>query len=121
LGPGLGFRPAGDRDTGGCFYPRGLMGIGDIAIGGMVGLGILFLAFISVASMNPTRSLAPALVSDELGSLWLYWPAIFVGTLIIAAALRKKIQHIMLLLHIVKECVVLHQKQHKKRHKKRHL
>ena len=40
-------------------YTRGF----GIAIGGMVGLNIFFLAFISGASMNPARSLAPALVS----------------------------------------------------------
>jgi aquaporin Z len=39
--------------------------------GGMVGLDISFLAFISGASMNPARSLAPALLSGILGNLWL--------------------------------------------------
>ena len=40
-------------------YTKGLKGFGGIAIGGMVGLDILFLAFISGASMNPARSIAP--------------------------------------------------------------
>ena len=44
-------------------YTKGLKGFGGIVIGGIVGLDILFLAFISGASMNPARSLAPALVS----------------------------------------------------------
>ena len=44
-------------------YTKGLRGFGGIAIGGIVGLDIFFLAFISGASMNPARSLAPALVS----------------------------------------------------------
>ena len=41
-------------------YTKGLKGFGGIVIGGIVGLDILFLAFISGASMNPARSLAPA-------------------------------------------------------------
>ena len=71
-------------------YTRGLRGFSGIAIGGIVGLDIFFLSFISGASMNPARSLAPALVSGMLNDLWLYWSATFVGTIIIAFALRKK-------------------------------
>jgi len=41
--------------------------------------------------MNPARSLAPALVSGSISDLWLYWSATFVGTTIIAFALRKKL------------------------------
>ncbi len=44
-------------------YTKGLKGFSGIVIGGIVGLDILFLAFISGASMNPARSLAPALLS----------------------------------------------------------
>ncbi len=47
-------------------YTKGLKGFGGIVIGGIVGLDILFLASISGASMNPARSLAPALVSGVL-------------------------------------------------------
>jgi aquaporin Z len=65
-------------------YTKGLKGFGGIVIGGMVGLDIFFLAFISGASMNPARSLAPALLSGVLGNLWLYFSATFVGTSSIA-------------------------------------
>jgi len=41
--------------------------------------------------MNPARSLAPALLSGSIADLWLYWSATFVGTTIIAFALRKKL------------------------------
>jgi len=72
-------------------YTKGLKGFSSIAIGGIVGLDILFLAFISGASMNPARSLAPALLSGVFADLWLYWTATFVGTSLIAFIYRKKI------------------------------
>ena len=72
-------------------YTKGLKGFGGIAIGGIVGLDIFFLAFISGASMNPARSLAPAVLSGVLTNLWLYWTATFIGTSIVALLLRKKI------------------------------
>lgn len=70
-------------------YTRGLRGFSGIAIGGMVGLNIFFLAFISGASMNPARSLAPAIVSGVLNNLWIYWSATFIGTSIIALVFRS--------------------------------
>ena len=74
-------------------YTKGLKGFGGVVIGGMVGLDIFFLAFISGASMNPARSLAPALLSGVLTNLWLYWSATFIGTSIVALVLRKKFMH----------------------------
>ena len=70
-------------------YTRGLRGFSGIVIGGMVGLNIFFLAFISGASMNPARSLAPALVSGVLNDLWLYWSATFIGTSAVAFIFRR--------------------------------
>jgi aquaporin Z len=57
--------------------------------GSMVRFEIFFLVFISGASMNRARSLAPALLSGVLSNLWLYWTATFVGTSIIAVVFRK--------------------------------
>ena len=72
-------------------HKKGLRGFGGIAIGGIVGLDIFFLVFISGASMNPARSLAPALISGGMvESLWLYWTATFFGTSLIATIFRKK-------------------------------
>jgi aquaporin Z len=71
-------------------YTKGLKGFGGIVIGGMVGLDIFFLAFISGASMNPARSLAPALLSGVLTNLWLYWSATFIGTSLIALIYKKR-------------------------------
>ena len=69
-------------------YTKGLRGFSGIAIGGIVGLDIFLLAFISGASMNPARSLAPALVSGVSNNLWLYWSATFIGTSIVALMFR---------------------------------
>jgi aquaporin Z len=71
-------------------YTKGLKGFSGIVIGGIVGLDIFFLSFISGASMNPARSLAPALFSGVLVNLWLYWSATFIGTSIVAVILRNK-------------------------------
>jgi aquaporin Z len=70
-------------------YTRGLWRLGGLAIGATVGLDIFFLAFISGASMNPARSLAPALLSGILGNLWLYWTATFIGSFSVAFLVRK--------------------------------
>jgi aquaporin Z len=74
-------------------YTKGLRGFGGLVIGGMVGLDIFFLAFISGASMNPARSFAPAFVSGVLDNLWIYWSATFIGTSLIALLVRKKLAH----------------------------
>jgi aquaporin Z len=70
-------------------YTKGLRGYGGLVIGGIVGLDIFFLAFISGASMNPACSLAPALTSGVLNNLWLYWSATFIGTSIVARMVRN--------------------------------
>ncbi|MGB5025169.1 MAG: aquaporin [Saprospiraceae bacterium] len=52
-----------------------------IAIGATVGLEALFAGPISGASMNPARSLAPAIISGNLNTLWIYLLAPLVGTI----------------------------------------
>jgi MIP family channel proteins len=52
-----------------------------IAIGGVIGLEALFAGPISGASMNPARSLAPAVLSGNLHSLWLYLLSPVIGSL----------------------------------------
>jgi aquaporin Z len=74
-------------------YTKGLQRLGGLAIGGMVGLDIFFLAFISGASMNPARSLAPSLLSGVLGNLWLYWTATFIGSSVVALIVRSKFKN----------------------------
>lgn len=53
-----------------------------IAIGAVVGLEAMFAGPICGASMNPFRSIAPALVSGKLANQWLYLVAPFLGGMI---------------------------------------
>ncbi|HUS12332.1 MAG TPA: MIP family channel protein [Pyrinomonadaceae bacterium] len=56
--------------------------IAGVAIGGMVALAALFGGPISGASMNPARSLGPAILSGNLSALWVYLLAPFAGALL---------------------------------------
>jgi aquaporin NIP len=51
-----------------------------IAIGGTIGLDAMFGGPISGASMNPMRSIGPAIASGNLHALWLYVVAPVLGT-----------------------------------------
>jgi aquaporin NIP len=59
---------------------QGLMA--GIAIGGTVGLEAMFAGPICGASMNPARSIAPAIVSGHLASVWIYIAAPLLGAVI---------------------------------------
>ena len=62
---------AGDK----CLVPA-------IAIGAVVGLEAMFAGPICGASMNPARSLGPALVSGKIDHLWIYLAATTLGALL---------------------------------------
>ncbi len=53
-----------------------------IAIGSIIALEAAFAGPISGASMNPVRSLAPAVVSGHLSSIWIYLTAPFIGAVL---------------------------------------
>ncbi len=61
---------------------------GGLAVGAVVGLEALFAGPVSGASMNPARSLAPALVSGHLQSLWIYLLAPTAGAVFAVLTLR---------------------------------
>jgi len=65
---------------------KGLMA--GIAVGGVIGLEALFAGPICGASMNPVRSLAPAVVSGHLADLWIYLAAPLLGAAIGVACCR---------------------------------
>jgi aquaporin Z len=50
-----------------------------IAVGAVIGLEAMFAGKICGASMNPIRSLAPAIVSGHVEHLWIYLTAPFAG------------------------------------------
>ncbi len=63
-----------------------------IAVGGTIAVDALFGGPISGASMNPARSLGPALVSGQLEHIWIYLLAPIVGALlgvVTAASIRE--------------------------------
>ena len=72
---------------------KGLKKFAGVAIGAIVALDVYFLGPISGASMNPIRSLSPAIVAGIPDDLWLYWSARFIGTAIVGLIYHKKFSH----------------------------
>lgn len=56
--------------------------VAGLVIGAVVAMEAMFAGPISGASMNPARSLAPAIVSGQLSSLWIYLLAPVVGAIV---------------------------------------
>jgi aquaporin Z len=65
---------------------KGLMA--GVAVGSVIGLEALFAGPVCGASMNPARSLAPALVSGDLAALWVYLAAPPLGAALAVSACR---------------------------------
>jgi aquaporin Z len=59
-----------------------------VAVGSVIALEALFAGPICGASMNPARSLAPAVVSAGLDHLWLYLTAPVLGAGLAVAVCR---------------------------------
>ena len=73
---------------------KGLNKFAGLAIGAIVALDVYFLGPISGASMNPIRSLSPAIVTGIPEDLWLYWSAPFIGSAIAGLVYHKKFSHL---------------------------
>jgi aquaporin NIP len=76
---------------GSAVHGKAVKDFAGIAIGGTVGLMAMFAGPICGASMNPARSLGPAIISGTTEHLWLYLVATVLGA--IAASLVYKILH----------------------------
>jgi aquaporin Z len=76
---------------GSAVHGKAVKSFAGISIGATVGLMAMFAGPISGASMNPARSLGPALVSGATEHLWLYVAAPILGA--IAASIVYKTLH----------------------------
>jgi aquaporin Z len=65
---------------------KGLMA--GVAVGGMVCLAAIFGGPATGASMNPARSLAPALVAGQWRGWWIYMTAPFIGSALAVLSCR---------------------------------
>lgn len=76
---------------GSAVHGKAIKSFAGVSIGATVGLMAMFAGPVSGASMNPARSLGPALVSGATDHLWLYMAAPVCGA--IAASIVYKILH----------------------------
>lgn len=71
-------------------HKKSLYKFSGIAIGGIIGIDVILFREISGASMNPIRSLSPALITGMTDDLWIFLTAPLIGSAIIAMIYRKK-------------------------------
>ncbi|MEK3880156.1 aquaporin [Paenibacillus sp. FSL M7-0420] len=64
---------------GSAVHGKAVKGFAGLAIGGTVGLMAMFAGPICGASMNPARSLGPAIISGNVHHLWIYILATILG------------------------------------------
>lgn len=76
---------------GSAVHGKAIKSFAGLAIGATVGLEAMFGGPISGASMNPARSIGPAIVSGHLEHLWIYIVATILGA--IAATFVYKFMH----------------------------
>lgn len=74
---------------GSAVHGRAVKGFAGIAIGSVIALDALFGGPVSGASMNPARSLGPAIVSGTWTDQWLYVVGPIAGALLAVAAYRS--------------------------------
>jgi aquaporin NIP len=74
---------------GSAVHGKAIKSFAGLAIGLTVGLEAMFAGPITMASMNPARSIGPALVSGNLVTVWLYVVATISGALLAVFVYKK--------------------------------
>ncbi len=77
---------------GSAVHGKAIKSFAGIAIGFTVGVEAMFAGPITGASMNPARSIAPALISGNLSELWIYIVAPILGAILAGVFFVKVIQ-----------------------------
>ena len=67
---------------GSAVHGKAIKSFAGLAIGLTVGLEAMFAGPITMASMNPARSIGPAIISGNLDSLWIYVAATILGAMV---------------------------------------
>ncbi len=77
---------------GSAVHGKAIKSFAGLAIGLTVGLEAMFAGPITMASMNPARSIGPALVSGNIETLWLYIVATILGAIFAGFVFTKYIK-----------------------------
>jgi len=77
---------------GSAVHGKAIKSFAGLAIGLTVGLEAMFAGPITMASMNPARTLGPALISGNLETVWLYIVATILGALFAGLVFTKLIK-----------------------------
>jgi aquaporin Z len=77
---------------GSAVHGKAIKSFAGLAIGLTVGLEAMFAGPITMASMNPARSIGPALVSGNIETLWLYIIATILGAIVAGFIFTKFIK-----------------------------
>jgi aquaporin Z len=77
---------------GSAVHGKAIKSFAGLAIGLTVGLEAMFAGPITMASMNPARSIGPAIVSGNIETLWLYIVATILGAIVAGFIFTKFIK-----------------------------
>lgn len=77
---------------GSAVHGKAIKSFAGLAIGLTVGLEAMFAGPVTMASMNPARSLGPALISGNFETVWLYIVATILGALVAGVVFAKFIK-----------------------------
>lgn len=80
---------------GSAVHGKAIKSFAGLAIGLTVGLEAMFAGPITMASMNPARSIGPALVSGNVEVLWVYVVSTILGALLAGWVFIKYIRYEM--------------------------